>query len=137
MFAAVTAWRETGCRQQECELGITSVSHLGAIFSQHLCASAVICLSATMHAVTGIATTERTKIMATNCATLCNILILPEPHSGRRLCDQNWNLGYLCLDLLLSGHGNHRVRAPCGHHSRNASLDKRSRRRAAMSVGLS
>lgn len=53
--------RETGCWQQEWDAGIMDDSQLWAIFLQQSCSSAVICLSGTMQAMTGVATTAITR----------------------------------------------------------------------------
>jgi hypothetical protein len=76
MLDALAACWETGCWQQECEAGITDDSQLCAIFLQQLCSSAVICLSGTMQAMTGIAAMAITRRTVANCDALRNISIL-------------------------------------------------------------
>src|SRR5215469_10768291 len=76
MLVIFAGCRATGCWQQECEAGITEVSQSCAIFLQQLCSSAVICLSGTMQAMTGIAATATISRTAANCEPLRNIPII-------------------------------------------------------------
>jgi len=76
MLVIFAVCRATGCWQQECEAGITDDSQLCAIFLQQFCSAAVICLSGTIQAMTGVATTAMISRSAANCEALRNISII-------------------------------------------------------------
>src|SRR5215831_9030221 len=101
MLVILAVCRATGCWQQECEAGITDDSHSCAIFLQQLCSSAVICLSGTMQAMTGVATTAMISRTAANWDSLHNISILPSRANSQENLEQPSQAAQSKAPLLL------------------------------------
>ena len=76
-FDAIMTCRETGCWQQECELGMTELSQWLAIFTQQLCSSSVMARPGVTHAARGSPKSTGIRTSATNFEPLLNIVILP------------------------------------------------------------